>query len=183
MAKKPKKTRVLGSEVLRNIRHDMEHTIRPSWAARPPANPGQQKWGKFTADQWRVFCIETLPVTLTRLWGNEPAGSRNRECLDNFMDLITAIKLATAHTITPRRIAEYEEHMERYLRRLLVLYPDTSITPYQHLALHFGAMLRRFGPTTAWRCFVFERYNYVMRKFPTNQRFGEHACSVFVSTA
>lgn len=173
VTKKSKKTRVLGADVLRNIRHDMEHTVRPSGAARPPANPGQQKWGKFTADQWRVFCVEVLPVTLTRLWGDEPAGSRNRDCLDNFMELVSAIKLATAYTMTHDRIVEYEAHMTRYLETLLILYPDVSITPYQHLALHFGPMLRRFGPTTAWRCFNFERYNFMMRQFPTNQRFGE----------
>ncbi|KAJ3752746.1 hypothetical protein EV360DRAFT_18877, partial [Lentinula raphanica] len=52
------------------------------------------------------------------------------------------------------------------------LYPHTRITPYQHMMLHFGDLLRRFGPVHSWRCFAFERFNYILQTTKTNSRFG-----------
>ena len=94
--------------------------------------------------------------------------------LENYIHLVTAIKLATKRRITSEDIAGYEFHMHAYLKSLLVLYPSSSLTPYQHLALHFGPFLTRFGPTHAWRCYPFERYNHIMQRTPNNQRFGEN---------
>ena len=92
--------------------------------------------------------------------------------LDNYLDLVKAVELATRYTQTEANIADYEHHMERYLRTLLELYPQIDIQPYQHLALHFGEHLRRFGPTHSWRCFPFERYNGILQRIPTNLKFG-----------
>jgi hypothetical protein len=145
----------------------------PSSLTPAPKHPGEKKWGKFTATQWRTFCLVNLPVTLVRLWGGKDRNSREYLMLVNFMHLITAIKLATKHKITPTHIAQYQVHMQQYLKTLLELFPDYSLTPYQHMSLHFGAQLRRFGPTHTWHCFPFERYNFVMQQIPTNQKFGK----------
>lgn len=169
---RPEKTRVLGRGVLREIRSDMQRLVQPTWVSRAPAHPGEKKWGKFTADQWKTFCTQNLPDTLTRLWGQKPEDSRERRCLDNFMHLVSAVKIANLHKITEARILEYEAHMDAYLTTLLDLFPGTSITPYQHLSLHFGDHLRRFGPVHSWRCFPFERFNYILQNFPTNEKFG-----------
>jgi hypothetical protein len=166
-------TRVLGCGVLKEIREDMLRLELPSWSAAAPAHPGEAKWGKFGADQWRAFCLINLPVTLIRLWGNFDADSREHKMLVNFMHLVTAVKLATMRKMTKDRISQYESHMHQYLTSLQSLYPEKDLTPYQHLSLHFGPLLRRFGPTHAWRCFPFERYNYLMQQIPTNNHFGE----------
>ncbi|KAL0957381.1 hypothetical protein HGRIS_001183 [Hohenbuehelia grisea] len=159
---KSRKTRVLGKTTLREIRHDMARQKFPSWFARAPGHPGESKWGKFTADQWKAFCTVHLPTTLTRLWGSKPSDSTERMMLDNFMHLVQAVKAANARVITREHIAQYEHHITAYVTQLLRLYPGTTITPYQHLSLHFGRLLRNIGPTHAWRCFNFERYNYLM---------------------
>ena len=151
----------------------MERLQLPSWVAPAPRQPGVAKRGKFTADQWRTFCIINLVFTLTRLWGSEPETSRDRRMLDNFMHLVTAVKLASMRCMTPERIAQYTFHMHQYLTTLLDLYPGATIAPYQHLALHFQTFLQRFGPTQGWHCFAFERYNYLLQKIPTNMKFGE----------
>ncbi|KAJ2912344.1 hypothetical protein MD484_g8074, partial [Candolleomyces efflorescens] len=174
-----KKTRVLGRQTLAEIRDDMGRLGLPTWVARAPSHPGEKKWGKFTADQWKAFCMHHLPVTLTRLWGGAPEGSVERLRLDNFMHLISAVKLATMYSMSESRIQKYEHHMRQYITTLLNLYPGTSLTPYQHLALHFGRQLRMFGPVHAWRCFAFERFNYVLQNFPTNGRFGELEKTMF----
>lgn len=162
--------------MLHEVRTDMDRINRPSWQPNGPRSPGQAKFGKFTAAQWRTFCLINLPVTVVRLWGNAAEGSNERRYLDNFMHLVTAVKLATMNRLTESRIQRYEYHIREYLSTLLELFPKTTITPYQHLSLHFSRQLRDFGPVHAWRCFAFERYNYLLQSLTTNNKFGELIC-------
>jgi len=96
--------------------------------------------------------------------------------LDNYMDLVTAVKVASMRTMTPARIASYNLHMDRYLKNVLELYPQINLTPNHHLSAHFGELLQRFGPTHAWRCWIFERINYMLQQIPTNKKFGTSVC-------
>ncbi|KAE9385049.1 hypothetical protein BT96DRAFT_841281, partial [Gymnopus androsaceus JB14] len=138
------------------------------------SRPGEKGQGSFSADQWRTFCTINLPFTLVRLWGSLPY-----KMLINFMHLITAVRLANMRVMTEARIRSFEYHMRVYLEELIDLNPHTRITTYQHMSLHFGNLLRRFGPVKSWRCFAFERLNYTIRKFPTNSRFGMCTSSLF----
>jgi hypothetical protein len=92
--------------------------------------------------------------------------------LKNYMDLIAAVKIATKRNITALDIALYDGYIKSYLKGLQELYPHMKLTPYHHLALHFSAHLQRFGPTHAWRCYAFERYNGQLQKIPDNNKFG-----------
>lgn len=165
-------TRVLGTQTTAEMREDMHDLQLPSWVSKAPSHPGESKWGKLHADQWRSLCTINLPVTLIRLWGSKPEESRERRMLTNFMHLVTALKLASMRIMTEKRIAQYEHEMRQYLVTLLELFPGTEISPYQHMALHLGHQLRKFGPTHAVRCFAFERYNFLMQKIPTNTIYG-----------
>ena len=144
----------------------------PSWLAIAPKHPGDAGWGKFTADQWRTFCTVNLPITLIRLWGHLPENSQQHQALINFMHLVTVVEFASMRKMTRYRIEEYETNMLKYLTGLLELYPGTTLTPYQHHALHFPSMLRNFGPTHGYRCWPFERINNKLRSIPTNNKFG-----------
>lgn len=155
----------------------MDKTQKPSFIPSAPSKPGEAAQGKFTADQWRTFSTIHLPITLIRLWGLKP-GTRKYKMLVNFMHLITAVRLANMRAMTAERIDQFEHYIQTYLQGLVGsdpmegLYPHTRISPYQHMMLHFGALLRRFGPVHSWRCFAFERLNYILQSFPTNSRFG-----------
>ncbi|KAF9006287.1 hypothetical protein BDZ89DRAFT_966080, partial [Hymenopellis radicata] len=157
---------------------DAERRHMPSYVGRPPSHPGEAKWGKFTADQWKTFCTQHLPFTLTRLWGHF-RNSQNQverhkyDMLQNFLHLVSAVKLATTAKVTPASIEEYEFEMHTYLTGLLELYPGSQIESYQHMAMHFGDLLRRWGPVHSWRCFAFERYNGVLQQINVNKKFGE----------
>jgi len=159
----------------------MDRLELPSWVSPAPRHPGEAKRGKFTADQWRSFCMINLPLTLNRLWGQEAQDSRKRQMLHNFMHLVSAVKLATLRCMTSERISRYAFHIHEYLKNLLQLYPATTISPYQHLALHLQDFLRRFGPVHSWRCFPFEQYNYLLQNIPTNMRLGGYLKSVVSS--
>lgn len=167
-----KGTRVLGRDTIREIHAEMESLVSPSSLSSPPTNPGDKKGGKFTADQWTVFTSVILAGALIRLWGHKPADSWEFQYLTNYLHLIHAAELATGLSINETRIAEFEGYMKEYVQGLRTLFPGTSITIYQHLALHFGDQLRQFGPVHSWRCFPFERYNGMMQKLNTNFRFG-----------
>ena len=151
----------------------MGRTLLPPWIAPAPAQIGTSKTGKLSADQWRTTATVHLVTTLVRLWGANQSNSRRYRMLTNFMDLVTATKLATMRTMSTSRIDLYNLHMRRYLKNYLELYQDVGLTPNQHLSLHFGEVLHNFGPTHGWRSWVFERMNYKLQEVSTNKKFGE----------
>ncbi|KAF9004092.1 hypothetical protein BDZ89DRAFT_888124, partial [Hymenopellis radicata] len=165
------------SPVLAEVRNDIKRRVLPPYMGRTTQHPGETRWGKLTADEWKNLCIVHLPFTLVRLWGgynNSSSGAeRHRfEMLQNYLCLIDAILLGTSDAITAEVVEEYEARFREYLSGLLAMYPDTQITPYQHLMLHFGDQLRRWGPSRHWRCFAFERYNGLLQRLNTNKKFG-----------
>lgn len=152
----------------------MKETMIPSWITRAPFLAGSTINGKLTADQWRTLCTINLVVTLGRLWGAaEEDQERKHVMLDNYMHLVIAVKMALMRSMTSFRINQYHYHMQEYLRSLLDTYPQTGISPYQHLSLHLPDMLRNWGPTHGWRSFPFERCLHLLQLVNTNRRFGE----------
>lgn len=151
---------------------DMEKTHLPSWVTPLPKNVGSAQAGSLGADEWRTLCLIHLPITLVRLWAND-SPSRESQMLENFMDLITAVKLASMRTTNSARIKAYEFHMQKYLSSLPMLYPGTTITPNHHLSLHLSEVLDKFGPSHVFRAFVFERGNLILQQTPTNNKIGK----------
>lgn len=175
--RRQKATVVLGPQVLAEVRIDMSRRNIPGDVGRTTTRPGEVKWGKLTADEWKNLCVIHLPFTLTRLWGglesSEDADDRRKyRMLRNYLHLVEAVSFATQDRLSEDTIQHYEATMQSYLEGLLDLYPGTHILPYQHLALHFGQHLRRWGPTRSWRCFAFERYNGMLQKTNTNRKFS-----------
>ncbi|KAH8978555.1 hypothetical protein EDB92DRAFT_1807319, partial [Lactarius akahatsu] len=157
---------------LKEIWNDMEKTTLPSWCSPAPPRIGDKGQGKISADGWRVFCTVHLIVTLGRLWGSQPADSREKQLFANFCDLIAATKIVARRSVTTARAEEFRDLMLKYLSGLDKLFPMIRLVPYHHLAIHMTELLSHFGPTTAWRCWVFERYNHMLQNIETNGRFG-----------
>ena len=170
-----KKTVVLGQATLREIWDDMSKTILPSWLPSAPFHVGDGKHGKLTADQWRTFCTVHLVITLIRLWGYTPADGREYRLLVNFMHLVLATKAATMRSMSPERIKVYKDNMQSYLNGIKQLFPGVAFSRNHHLSCHLPGMLEDYGPTHSWRTFAIERFNYIMQKTPTNNKFGPHA--------
>ncbi|KAJ3529757.1 hypothetical protein NM688_g7809 [Phlebia brevispora] len=173
IAIQPRRKVVIGRGILAEIHNDIESIVLPSWIGRIPSNLGSASHGSLSADQWRTACTVNLVTSLGRLWGPCAANSNEHQMLDNFMDLVYATKFGTARTITKEDIQQYHFYMLRYLRNIMELYPSWPLHPYHHMALHFTSFLQAFGPTTSWRCFPFERYNYLLQQIDTNCKFGE----------
>jgi hypothetical protein len=167
-----RKVRILGRTRLTKVWEDMTRTTLPSWCTPAPPRIGDKGQGKISADGWRVFCTVHLIVTLCRLWGSSPLDSRENRLLVNFCDLIAATKIAAGRTITIARAEEFQDVMLRYLSGLDELFPMHRFIPYHHISIHLRDLLSHFGPTTTWRCWVFERYNHMLQNIETNGRFG-----------
>lgn len=164
---------VLGRLTLAEVWLDMSKTTLPSWIGRAPPELGNGKHGKLSADQWRTACTVNLVVTLVRLWGLKSPTERQHQMLVNFMDLVTACKLAMMRKTTPTRINQYQEHMHRYLATTKELYVDSALTPNHHLSLHLPRLFENFGPPHAWVCFVFERCVRWLKFIKTSNKFGK----------
>lgn len=93
--------------------------------------------------------------------------------LTNFMDLVSAVKLASMRTMTKNRASDYTFYMHRYLTKLLDLYPGAEISPNQHMSMHLEQVLLDFGPSHSFRSFGFERSNYLLQQIPTNNKVGQ----------
>ena len=162
----------LGSKLITQIWEDNNSMVLPSWIGRLPPRIGSTKHGKLSADQLRTACCINFVTTLVHTWGHAPQGSKWRKVLDNFMDLVAAVKLAHLRVLTPQNMQDYHRLMHRYLSDMLDLYPHSGLSPVHHLALHLTKLLEQYGPVHAWRCFPFERYNGVLQNIPTNSKFG-----------
>ena len=138
-----------------HVWNDMRLTELPSWMSPVPSNWGTTTRGKLTADQWMVICTVHLPVTLIRLWGN--LTDRRFELLCNFMDLTSAVQLATQRSIMAEMIDDHELLIARYLNGMKRLFKGNKVQPIHHAALHASDFLRLFGPTHAVQAFGGER--------------------------
>ena len=180
---RPQKSRnkeraVLGRQTLAEVWIDMSQTTLPSWIGRAPPKLGDGRHGKLSADQWRTACTVNLVITLVRLWGLKSHDDRKYQMLDNFMDLVTACKLAMMRKTTPRRIELFQQHMRRYLEGIKKLYVYSNLTPNHHLSLHLPKLFENFGPPHAWVCFIFERQLRWLKFIKTSNKFGELSVQV-----
>jgi len=152
----------------------MKRLLLPSHVNPAPLGVGSAKTGKLSADQWRSLFLIHLVFTLIRLWGGEAPTSRKRQMLVNFMDLVVAMTLGDFHSTTDQTSADFRFHMRRYLDEMVRLYPGAKVYPVQHLALHFAKFMETFGPSHSYRCYAFERGNWLLQRLPTNSRLGKY---------
>lgn len=152
---------------------DMGNTQLPSWITPAPRDWGTSRRGKLSADNWRVICCIHLPITLIRLFGS--SDGRPRLLVDNFMHLVSAVRIAAMKTSSAAHIEAYNREIFEYTRGALELYPDFTILPSHHAALHIGDMLRRFGPKHSHDSPHYERYIRFFHQMNNNHKLGESA--------
>lgn len=162
---------MLGKKTLKHIQTHLRDTELPSWVSPVPTNVGTKTRGKLSADQWHVFCVINLPIILIPLWYHKSQG--HRECLDNYMDLVTEVVIGSLLEMSEPVVRLYEEVSLRYLRTAKRLY-NIAITPNQHNSLHIPSFLRFFGALHAIRTFFSERMNFLLQGENTNMKFGTY---------
>ena len=165
---------VLGRAVMQAVWEDMKRTQLPTWVHAAPFNWGTAERGKLSADQWRVVCTIHLPITLIRLWGTKTG--RKKEMLNHFMDLVSAVQIANMRISSQNQIKAYSQLILHYATRCSTLFPDVSLKPTLHAAIHIGDMLDRFGPLHSISAPFYERYINFFHRLNTNQKIGRFHC-------
>ncbi|KAJ3853217.1 hypothetical protein EV368DRAFT_28043, partial [Lentinula lateritia] len=167
---------VIAKDILDEIWKDMKITILPSWIDAPRENWGTKAAGKLSADEWKVVCSISLVITLIRLWGYEyedQPQARHFQMLLNFLDLVKAIRLLNLRETSSRIQAEYSTLILKYLRNVLVLFPDVNLASNHHYAVHAVEDLKLMGPVQARNTPVFERINHLLQEINSNNHSGE----------
>ena len=133
------------------IRGDIINTLRPSWLTSLLSEFRSAGYGKLKADQWRVLGTIFLPVSLVRLWSVVEAGNpRSERCcqiLDITMLLLSAVATACSQVTSANHARLYLSSMHSYLRGLKALFPNYSLHPNHHMALHLPKYLLLYGPS------------------------------------
>lgn len=96
-----------------------------------------------------------------------------QQILVNFMDLISAVLLANTRTTSSQSIAGYNHYIFKYMSESRKIYPDVTVKPVDHAALHLGAMLKDFGPVHSHSSPYYERYINFLRRINTNRKSGK----------
>ncbi|KAG9017600.1 hypothetical protein FRB90_000593 [Tulasnella sp. 427] len=163
---------VLGLRMLDAIREDRNATILPTGYQKAPEHMGSKGHGKLSADEYRTAVLIHMVISLPRLWKLETSEVRYHKMLDHFLHLAVAVSLATSHEMDEDRITKYQAHMKEYLGELRNLFPTETLVQSHHLALHMPYFLNMLGPVPPWNALGPERYNGMLQKIPTNNRFG-----------
>lgn len=163
---------------MEHIRDVIHRTDTPTSINSVPTNFGSASAGTMKADEWRTLFAIYLPVALICLWGEDSphplaqSSEHARDILQNTMDLVCAVLVATKRMMSPRRARAYRDYLVRYVEGLKVLYPDHDIKPNVHMAFHVYEFLLLYGPMHSWWCFPFERLIGHLQRLPQNHIFG-----------
>lgn len=117
-----------------------------------------------------------LVITLIRIWGRSEG--RQRQMLNNYMHLVTAIYIANLCSTSRELASNYTDHFKRYLLGVLDLYKEAKLQSVHHACLHLEQLLVGLGPVHSWRAWAFERFNYKLQRTKTNMCFGACLLSV-----
>ncbi|PPR02024.1 hypothetical protein CVT26_008718 [Gymnopilus dilepis] len=168
---------VLQAGEMSAIWSDLEQMLTPSWVTSVPSRLGQPSHGKLKADQWRVLGTTHLAISLVRLWAlTETNDARSRRCYELLhvtQCLISAIIVASSHTVTTGSAETYLTYMLEYLNGIKRLFPEYRLKPNHHMALHVHKYLLLFGPMHSWWTFPFERLVGGLQRVPHNGKPSE----------
>lgn len=168
---------ILGKEVMEALEADASSLTLPSWLVKAPDNWGTAQHGSLKADEWRTVAFVSLPITLPRLWNT--SGPRFQAILRNLFTFVGALRIAFSYSITEEKCVFFRDQWFAFLTEYKILYPTSTIVPNFHMIGHLPDILQRWGPSTFWRGYPFERYNGMIQNLPSNMKFGELCLLVF----
>ena len=164
---------------------DIVNTLQPSWLTFLPSEFGSAGYGKLKADQWCVLGTIFLPVSLVRLWSvveaGNPCSERCCQILDVTMSLLSAVATACSRVTSANHARLYLSSMHSCLRGLKALFPDYSLHPNHHMALHLPEYLLLYGPVHSWWSFPFEQLIGILQHISTNYKIGKFYNLIFSS--
>lgn len=161
------------ADALQRIREVIRDMTVPLWLPSVPRNFGEASAGTIKADEWRSLITVYLPIALLSLWGaDSPLDPKLAAVLDHTMDLVSAVYISCARTMTMERATAYRSYIASYVGRMKQVHPRYNLRPNHHAAFHIYDYLILFGPVHSWWTFPFERLIGVLQRLPSNHKSG-----------
>lgn len=133
----------------------------PTDCGRIPSNLSSSH-GAFTASQWKNWIITYSPVVLKNILPRDHLGC--------WLLFVRACVLISKRFINKSEVRSADILLLNFCRRFESLYGKEACTPNMHLHLHLKDTLMNFGPSHAFWCFPFERYNGLLGSYHTNRK-------------
>lgn len=123
-------------------------------------------WRRETDDKIRTTAPE-IPPNAKKI----PSFKRNpAEIYRLGLYLAVAESILASKAVSMDDVNRAHEYLVRYCKLSLRL--GIHLKPNHHLAMHYPAIFRRFGPTYAWWLFAFERFNGYLENINLNGHAG-----------
>jgi hypothetical protein len=135
---------------LQHLREVICDTTTPSWLGLVPSNFGNVAAGTIKADEWQSLITVYLPITLISLWEMETGDSSFKLILDHTMDLVSAVYIACAWTMSSEQAKEYCLSIASYVGNLKHIYPMFDPWPNHHASFHIYDYLVLLGLVHSW---------------------------------
>ncbi|KAF8123624.1 hypothetical protein EV363DRAFT_1179737, partial [Boletus edulis] len=144
---------------------------KPSWFGPVPAHFGDASAGSIKADEWRSLITVYIPLAVINVWGTgtDPDAIK---ALQSTMDLVSAVYLACARTMSVQRAKAYQSYIAAYVGKLKESFPMSNLRPNHHASFHIYDYLILFGPVHSWWTYPFERLIGFLQRLPTNHKTG-----------
>ena len=133
----------------------------PSDIGRLPTNISSN-YGGFKADQWRSWITVYSPVVLKGL-----LPTAHFLC---WMIFVRATCILCQRILKKADLLTADLMLLNFCEKFQHLYGEESCTMNLHLHLHLKEIYLDFGPSHAFWCYPFERYNGILGSFPTNNK-------------
>ena len=103
-----------------------------------------------------------------------------RQCHSSL--LLQLLVLLVKHAFVSVNHAQlYLSKMHLYLRGLKAFFPDYSLHPNHHMALHLPKYLLLYGPVHSWWTFPFQQLIGILQHISTNYKIGRLYNLIFSS--
>ena len=93
-----------------------------------------------------------------------------REHLQYWLLFVKACSLLCTRFLRKKDIQLADQYFHLFCQKYEEVNGKNACTPNMHLHLHLKQCLNDYGPTNAFWCYAFERYNGMLGNFSTNQK-------------
>lgn len=154
-----KESKLLSKQQFENIQAEVDDICVPAEIGRIPHKIASNFSG-FTADQWKnwvsIFSVPSLQNILP---------SEHFNCWLLFQE---ATNLILQPFISLSDLKRADEKLVNFCQEYEKVYGKSNCTPNMHMHLHLRKCIENYGPSTAFWCFPFERFNGIMGRFQNN---------------
>ncbi|PPQ71131.1 hypothetical protein CVT25_004856 [Psilocybe cyanescens] len=155
---------------VQSIRDYIHDISLPTWAQRPPTNLGELSHGKLKAHEYLTLFSVVFPIIIPEFWYKINATALEQQHFKCFYDLIAAINIISSFKTSNTAADKFMEHYIQYHTGVQQLFPYRAEKPNHHYAMHYGSLLKTWGPMVLFSEFPGERLNGLLQNIRTNRK-------------